>query len=235
MCRLILKPLIVRLGSGICLMILLSLPGSLKAQLVSTNVPSPASPDAYYLFYLHGGIVQAQGAEAVSPYYGKYEYRAILDSLALQGFHVISEVRPKASEERQYARKVMAQIDSLLEAGVPLEQITVMGASLGAYITMELALMARRPQMKYILLGLCSDYAVELYQRQATELEGRFLSIYEQSDAKGTCRAIFADAQMAAEFNEVALNMGIDHAFLYKPFPEWIAPSVQWIHEPGDR
>ncbi len=212
-------------------MILHLFSGPINAQDVSTHVPSPLNPQASYLFYLHGGVVQAQGAEAVSPYYGKYEYHAILDSLALQGFHVISEVRPKASEERLYARKVMAQIDSLLEAGVPLEQVTVLGASLGAYIAMELALIAKRPQMKYILLGLCSDYAVGLYKKRAAGLNGRFLSIYEKSDAKGSCAAIFDQAPNETVFEEIALNLGIDHAFLFKPFPQWVEPAVQWARE----
>lgn len=27
----------------------------------------------------------------------------------------------------------------------------------------------------------------------------------------------------------IELNMGIDHAFVFKPYKEWIAPLTRWI------
>ncbi|MBZ0099623.1 MAG: hypothetical protein K8F30_11090, partial [Taibaiella sp.] len=59
-----------------------------------------------YVFYLHGAIVQQQGENAVSSTYGKYMYRAIVDSLKKNGFIVISEVRPKDATFDGYSGKV---------------------------------------------------------------------------------------------------------------------------------
>ena len=66
---------------------------NIQAQPIS-NVPLNPDTSIIHLFYLHGGIVQEQGVNAVSEYYGKYEYLAILDSLSRRGFYVISEARP---------------------------------------------------------------------------------------------------------------------------------------------
>lgn len=60
--------------------------------LVLSNV-APAQTKGY-IFYLHGAIVQQQGADAVSSAYGKYEYRNIVTTLSKNGHTVISEVRP---------------------------------------------------------------------------------------------------------------------------------------------
>jgi hypothetical protein len=65
-----------------------------------------------YVFYLHGAIVQQQGENAVSSAYGKYMYRAIVDSLRTNGFIVISEVRPKDASFDAYCGKVAVQVDS---------------------------------------------------------------------------------------------------------------------------
>jgi pimeloyl-ACP methyl ester carboxylesterase len=127
----------------------------LHAQTVTRSVPVSPLPSHIYLFYLHGGVVQERGANAVSEYYGKYEYHAILDTLANRGFHVISEVRPKDTETEDYARKVRSQIDTLLISGIPPGHIVVVGASLGAYIALETALQLKHPGIKYVLIGLC--------------------------------------------------------------------------------
>lgn len=195
---------------------------------ITPNLPSKITTDQSYLFYLHGGVVQAQGIPAVSSYYGRYEYLKILKTLRSHDFYVISEVRPKDTQEDAYARKVSAQIDSLILSGVPASNIYVVGASLGAYITVDLAHMRQQPDMNYALLGLCSEYALDYYQKYKGKLCGNFLSIYETSDSKGPCQSIFIEPQCGYSFEEKALNMGIDHAFLFKPYDEWVKPLVAW-------
>ncbi len=195
----------------------------------TSHVPLNPDVNTQYLFYLHGGVVQAQGLPAVSSYYGKYEYKDIVHKLSEQGFHVISEVRPKDSEEKAYAAKVSAQIDSLIRQGVPNKNISIVGASLGAYITMEVALLRNESKLKYALLGLCSKYAVDLYRIHKMELKGKFYSIYEVSDTKTSCQPLFDSANSESPFEELKLDMGLDHAFLFKPYKEWLIPLTAWI------
>jgi hypothetical protein len=199
---------------------------NLYAQTITPSDTKDINVAAIYLFYLHGGIVQEYGAKAVSPYYGSYEYTAILDTLDNYGFHVISEVRPKGTTEVEYAEKVKYQVDSLLASGISPKQVVVVGASAGAYIALEVALTLRNPAVNFVVIGLCSTYARNYFAPKKQKLYGKFLSIYEVSDSKGSCQEIFSDVK---SFKEVALTMGIDHAFLFKPYDEWIKPLVEWV------
>ena len=195
----------------------------------SEAIPQKVDPDRIYLFYLHGGVVQSQGRNAVSQYYGKYEYDAIIDTLVGKGFYVISEVRPKETDDIKYARKVKLQVDTLLDRGVPAKNIVIVGASLGAYMTLNAARIINDPDLRYVLIGLCSDYAVEYYTKENYPLQGRFLSIYEKSDSKQSCALIFNERSGQVRFTEIELNTGLDHAFLFKPYEEWVEPMTNWI------
>ena len=179
----------------------------------------------YHLFYLHGGIVEEQGENAVSEQFGPYEYRKILDSLRSRGFIVHSEVRPKGTQIELYARKLAAEVEQLIQTGVPASEITIVGASLGGYITLDASLLLDNPDIHYVVLGLCGTYALNLYQSSA--FKGRFLSVYENSDTHGSCASIFKKME-PDNFQEVGLNTGLDHGFLYKPDPRWIDPIVKW-------
>ena len=183
----------------------------------------------HYMFYLHGGIIQEEGINAVSAQFGKYEYRAILDTLAANGFRVISEPRAKETEDIPFAMKIKGQIDSLVAMGVQPRHISVVGASAGAYIALEAALINDHPDLKFALIGLCSEYALGYFSNFSQDLDGDFLSIYERSDSKKSCASLFS--RPAVRFQEVAVDMGIDHGFLYQPYDEWVRPLVKWAKE----
>ena len=53
---------------------------------VLSRAPERPAAGASYLFYLHGRIVEDQGADAVSPDYGRYEYSGIVQGLADEGW-----------------------------------------------------------------------------------------------------------------------------------------------------
>jgi hypothetical protein len=203
----------------------------LCAQDISGYLPEKISPSETYLFYLHGGIVQEQGVNAVSERFGPYEYLKILDTLGSYGFRVISERRPKGTIEIGYARKVSLQIDSLLKSGVSPGKIVIVGASLGAYVTTEIAYMMKNKNIKYVVLGFCNEYNIKTYSKYKHKLCGNFLSIYESSDQKKSCDRLLSEKTCKSGYREVQLNMGIDHGFLYKPYPEWVHPLVKWIRE----
>ncbi len=192
---------------------------------------SAQSKKEKYLFYLHGGVVQSQGLPAVSSYYGKYEYLAIIDSLDNYDFTIISEVRPKDTDDKAYGKKIANEVDSLLTLGVSPKNIVIVGASLGAYMTLEAALIIENPNIKYALLGLCSDYAVGHFTEYSQQLKGDFLSIFEKSDSKQSCQGIFESNSTDAQFEELELNLGVDHAFLFKPYDEWVIPLIKWASD----
>jgi len=200
-----------------------------SGQSINPTVPKEVTLNSKYIFYLHGGIVQAQGPNAVSEYYGPYKYLDILETFREEGYEVISEVRPKGTVEKEYAKKVSTQINELMDKGIPSENIIIVGASLGAYITIEAANILRNQKIKYSVLGLCSEYALELYNKLSRNLCGNFLSIYERSDEKGSCMPILVESDCKEGVKEIMLDMGLGHGFLYKPYDDWVEPLLDWI------
>ncbi len=193
--------------------------------------PVQIDPTARYLFYLHGKIIEDQGLPAVSPDYGEYEYAAILQRLSEHGFRVISEPRPKDTEAGQYAQKVAGQVDALLAAGVPEENITVVGASKGGGIAIIVSNLAKNEEVNYVPMAICSpDTVAELIQAQVV-LFGNVLSIYDTADEyAGSCAELFEYSQGKGlgRHEEIVLQVGSGHGVLYQPLDEWVIPVVEW-------
>ena len=198
-------------------------PTAVPAGRIQSAPPAGPDPRASYVFYLHGRIVEQQGANAVSPELGRYEYGAILEALARAGHEVISELRPATTAVPAYARKLVAQIRHLLAAGVPATSVTVIGASKGGAIALRVSQMLATPRIGYVLLGSCGAGPA------AGKLHGDVLSIYEHSDSVGrSCNAWFRASPELGPHRELELNTGLHHGFLYRPITEWIGPALAW-------
>jgi hypothetical protein len=201
-------------------------------QTLYTAVPKKNNTTSHYLFYLHGRIVEEQGTRAVSPEFGPYEYMAILDTLANHDFIVISEARPVNTEVEFYAEKVSKQIDTLLKAGVKPEHIFVVGASKGAFITLYISVRTKNDKINYALIGTCNKEDVNYWLNEKSEFCGNFLTIYETSDAYGgPCQKLLSKDKCISGFQEVKLTMNNKHAFLYKPYSEWVNPLITWANK----
>jgi hypothetical protein len=178
-----------------------------------------------HVIYVHGKAVE-EGGRRPSTEYGVYEYDAILEAFRREGFAVTSEQRPRGADVALYAHHVEREVRSLLRAGVPASRITVVGASKGAVITMLASTYLQNPELRYVILGDCNDWVMKNLD---VRLSGRVLSIYEESDEYGTtCKPFFDRAGKLTETKEIALHLGIRHAFLYSPRPEWLRPAIDW-------
>jgi hypothetical protein len=217
-----------------------SLPSTTAAQrppapgLADYTFPGSIDAAKQYLFYLHGKIVEDQGIPAVSPDFGEYEYEAILEKLGGYGFEVISEQRPKDTDGLEYARKVTAQVKALLEAGVPAENITVVGASKGAGIAVYVSHLLKNREINFVIMAICNPDAIEEFRQNQIYLYGNVLSIYDSKDElAGSCQELFEFSQGKGigRSNEVVLNVGTGHGILYKPLDEWVIPLVQWARK----
>ncbi len=198
--------------------------------------PGTIDPAKRYLFYLHGKIIEDQGLPAVSDVYGEYEYDAILERLQSQGFVVISEQRPKNSDVEIYARKTVEQINLLLAANVPPDQITVVGASKGAYIAAFVSNTLENSQMNFVLLGGCNSEMTGMLKQGQMYLYGNILAIYDSVDElAGSCQEMFSfsTGEGIGQYDEIVLNVGTGHGLLYKPLDEWIIPTVEWARGEG--
>ena len=200
---------------------------TVNGQTTRANILTDIDTSKVYLFYLHGQITIEKG-KGISQYFGIYEYQSILDTFSSYGYKVISEPRPINADDGLYSAKISMQIDTLLKAGVNPAKIIVVGASAGAYITIDVAILVKNKTIKYAILGMCEPDTYKTYQGK--ELCGNFLSIYESSDPHGSCKLLFEDKHCVKSIKEIKLNMNNSHAFLYKPYKEWVHPLVNWIN-----
>jgi putative hemolysin len=193
--------------------------------------PTQINPAGKYLFYLHGKIIEDQGLPAVSPDFGEYQYGEILRVLSGHGFRVISEVRPKNADPLVYAQHVADQVRALLEAGVPAENITVLGASKGGGIAISVSNLLKNEKVNYVPMAICSPETVAQLINDPVVLYGNVLSIYDASDdLSGSCADLFtfSEGKGLSRHEEIVLNLGLGHGILYKPLDEWVLPVVEW-------
>jgi hypothetical protein len=206
---------------------------SIISELSAYAFPASIDPSKQYLFYLHGKIIEDQGVHAVSPEFGEYEYEAILKKLSDYDFIVISEQRPKNTDGAEYAKKVVKQVTALLKDGVPAANITVVGASKGAGIAIDVSHLLENEEINFVIMGICNPDEVDFLKQNQTNLYGNILSIYDSVDElAGSCQEIFAlsEGRGLARHDEIVLHVGTGHGILYKPLDEWIVPAVEWAN-----
>jgi hypothetical protein len=206
---------------------------SIISELSAYAFPASIDPSKQYLFYLHGKIIEDQGVHAVSPDFGEYEYEAILKKLSDYDFIVISEQRPKNTDGAEYAKKVVKQVTALLKDGVPAANITVVGASKGAGIAIDVSHLLENEEINFVIMGICNPDEVDFLKQNQTNLYGNILSIYDSVDElAGSCQEIFAlsEGRGLARHDEIVLHVGTGHGILYKPLDEWIVPAVEWAN-----
>jgi len=196
---------------------------------IRQDIPEKIDTRARYLFYLHGRIVEDKGVRAVHERHGVYEFEKILETFKAANFVVISEARPKDTDVKGYAAKVVAQINGLLKAGVAPRHITIVGASKGAGIAMHTSSLLKHRQINFVLMAGCGEQTLK---NSELNLFGNVLSIYDASDeGVGTCDRLFARAGGLNRHKEVKINLGLGHGFLYRPHKEWIEPAIEWAKQ----
>ena len=183
------------------------------------SFPESVDSTKHYLFYLHGKIIEDQGIPAVSPDYGEYEYKAILEKLSSYGFFVISEQRVKNTDSMEYAKRITEQVTALLKAGVPAKNITIVGASKGAGITIFVSHLLENEEINYVIMAICDPATVEELKQNEISLYGNVLSIYDFTDElAGSCQELFSfsEGKGISKYNEIILNVGTGHGILYQ-------------------
>lgn len=180
-----------------------------------------------HVFYLHGMIVEVQGVNAVSELFGPYKYQDIIDSLNAAGYQVHSEVRTTKTDDTAFCRQISGEIDQLVADGLSPRDITVIGASKGGMMAMQISDQNKNP-VNYILLAANST---QLENSASWKLHGHILGIYETSDEiAGKDYSYWKDRSVEAkEFEQLKINTGLGHGFLYLPIAAWMEPAKAWI------
>jgi hypothetical protein len=183
-----------------------------------------------YVFYLHGAILEGENPQAKGEIFERYRYTDILNSFRQAGFNVVSEVRPGDATVTGYARKVSDQIQKLMEKGTRPGNITVVGGSKGALIAMYISTYLKNRDINYVFLAACNSGNFQ--SNPELRFYGNILSVFERSDDIGKSCAQFQERSKNSihHYQEIELNTGLGHQFLWKPLAEWINPSVAWAN-----
>jgi acetyl esterase/lipase len=193
---------------------------------IYAEVPASIDPEARYLFYLHGAIIERSGVRPTHPKFGIYEYRKILEAFAERGFIVLSQARPAGTDGAAYAEKVAGQVRALLQANVQPAHVTVVGFSKGGGIAIVASSILSETKLNFVFMGACGPW---LDSRPEIVPHGRMLSLREASDdTVGSCDGLFSRAGNEAVHQEIVIDVGGGHGAFYRPRPEWVDPVVEW-------
>jgi hypothetical protein len=95
-------------------------------------------------------------------------------------------------------------------------------------MAMQVAHINENP-IKYVLLGANSSNTEQLFE---WSLHGSILGIYESSDdiADRDYSYWMRRSPEAEQFEQLELQTGLGHGFLYRPITEWLVPAKKWIN-----
>jgi len=203
-------------------------------QNIYNQLPSKVDTSKKYIFYLHGRIIEDQGIRPTSEKYGIYEYEEILEFLAVNDFYVISEARPKNTDVLEYAHKIAAQIDSLLNSNVSVKNITIVGASKGAGIAVAVSSILKNDELKFVIMAICNDEMAKFWKENGIKIWGRVLYIFDTKDEiAGSCKSYLdiLKSDGLKEYKEIEVKLGLGHGILYSPLKEWVLPTIEWAQK----
>ncbi len=183
------------------------------------------------IFFLHNRFLETHELEELHPEFGRTEYKEIIEEFEKEGFNVISEVRKGNVNARDYAEKLVNQIDSLIHLGFAPSDITIVGTSKGGYIAQYVSTIANNQHLNFVFIGCYSNDDI----KNIPEINfcGNVLTIYDKSDPYG----VSAQKRKATStcklknFKEIELDTGMGHGFLFKPLNVWIEPTINWANK----
>jgi len=193
------------------------------AKQASYDVPSTIDASAKYLFFLHNYYVEKHGPD------GDCKYYALLNTFADSGFTVVSEVRSGKIIPCAYAGTTVDQIRTLLDAGVPPENITVAGHSKGGVIALCVSSKLGNPKVNFVVMAGCEIKPLLGAYPDYRTLKGRFLSIYASSDSVASgCGSAFSQVSEGISSTEIRLESEGGHRLFFKPERIWLNPVILW-------
>lgn len=190
---------------------------------ITASIPDEPDTSGKYIFYLHGSVEEHEGSTE--------KYETAVEAIADSDATVISEVRGE-TDPTVYAEKLKLNVKSLLNKGVPAENITISGFSKGSIIALAAAGVINNPNINYVLLAGCSSFLNSKYKVDPSKVVGRILSIYDSKDEKfGSCGDIIKESDNL-KFEETELDSGKGHKVFRIPkekfIEQWRDPLVDW-------
>lgn len=182
-----------------------------------------------YIFFIHNKFLEENPDGTFSDTYNiTVDYKGILQSFKDDDFVVLNEKRNPKTNVKEYAKKIVHQIDSLISKGVKPNHITVIGTSKGGYIAQYVSTFIENPELNFVFIGSFQETDIE--EIPAINFCGNILTIYDKSDVFGVSaiRRKETSKLKINQFKEIELNTGLKHGFLYIASNEWIKPCKMW-------
>ena len=184
--------------------------------------------DERFIFFLHNRFLEEHELNELHPEFGRAEYNEIIAEFEKSGLSVISEKRKGNVNAREYAVGIVYQIDSLIKTGIEPQKITIVGTSKGGYIAQYISTLANNQNLNFVFIASFRNNDIQ----NIPEINycGNILTIYEKSDPFGVS-ALERKKTSSCEikhFEEIELNTGMGHGFLFKTLKEWIEPTIKW-------
>ncbi len=183
-----------------------------------------------FIFFLHNRFLEEHELNELHPEFGRTEYNEIIAEFKKSGLKVVSEKRNGNVNARDYAVRIVNEIDSLINSGIEPKKITIVGTSKGGYIAQYVSTLANNMDLNFVFVASFRNSDIE----NIPEINycGNILTIYEKSDSFGVSaieRKITSSCEIK-HFKEIELNTGMGHGFLFKPLKEWIEPTIKWAN-----
>jgi pimeloyl-ACP methyl ester carboxylesterase len=192
------------------------------------DFPVSIDPDARYVVYSHGLIVEGDNPRPEHPQFGTYDFPGIVQALFEDGgFTLIAPHRPANADVASYIAKLESGVHALIDAGVPPTRITLVGFSRGAQMTAVASSRLADIGINTALMAICLDG--DFSHDPSLTLGGNLLSIYETTDVVGSCAALAERSVALESFDEIAISTGRSHGAFYTPRTEWMQPLKRWI------
>ena len=118
------------------------------------------------------------------------------------------------------------QVRILIGAGVPPENITVVGFSKGGVIAILTSSVLADDRVNFVFIAACGRWLDEMPNLAP---RGRLLALREASDEMiGPCEGLLALAEGEGERRETVVELGGGHGAFYRPQVEWVELVVSW-------
>jgi predicted esterase len=194
---------------------------------IFSEFPKSIDPNAKYVFYSHGLIVEGDNPTPESTRYGIYDFPEVKRRLSDKDYNLIAYHRPKNTNPKEFAKKLADNVLELIKMGVKPKNISLVGFSRGGAITIFTSNLLARNDVTFIILAGCGDY---LNNNPQLAMYGHVYSIIETSDELvGPCNLFIDRSENIQSFTELSLSTGKEHGAFYVPLPEWINPVKKWI------
>ncbi|MCW8877200.1 MAG: hypothetical protein OQK04_01120 [Kangiellaceae bacterium] len=212
--------------------------GALVAIIISNNAvagkiyekfPKEVNANEKYVFYSHGYIVEGDNSKPVDKRFGwgMYDFPSIKEALSDEEYNLVAFHRAKNTEPFEHAEKLSQQVRKLVKHGVPVENITLVGFSRGAFITGVASYKLSDLGVNTVLLAGCGRMVFK--SSKDLQVFGHMLSIYEKTDKANTCKALKEKSPGVKSFSEIEINTGLSHGAFYRPLDVWVEPVKEWV------